>query len=377
MGSGSVTGAVVAASGAGIYGGTDGTYGTNTFNNNLTLAMGAAAYFDLGASATGMNDQIVVNGNLTLNGNVIHLKAPGTSVSLDVGDYTLFSSANLVTVNGSLSLVWDVPPANAAKYSLLVAGNAVLLHYASSPGPFIVSTLASPNPAYPNQTVLISATVSTNGSTLNHITADVSQAAGTAPGTTILTLVSTGTANPTTYTNSVTVGASVPVGTVTNYFTATDNASLVNFATNTLSIISGAPKISAFSASPNPVGPGQLVTLTATVVGYSYPITNVTVTGSAITGSPLTLVSSNGTSVYTSSATVVSAGVLTITGTDSANETVTTNLTINLLDIWAGDKVANYWDLSSANWTNAGVQNTRSPTGTVCFSPITAQRIRP
>ena len=180
MGSGTVTGAVVAASGAGIYGGTDGTYGTNTFNNNLTLATGAAAYFDLGASATGLNDQIVVNGNLTLNGNVIHLKAPSTSVSLDVGDYTLFSSANLVTVNGSLSLVWDVPPANAAKYSLLVAGNTVLLHYAASPGPFIVSSSASPNPAYPNQTVLISATVSTNGSTLNSITADVSQAAGTA-----------------------------------------------------------------------------------------------------------------------------------------------------------------------------------------------------
>ena len=91
---------------------------------------------------------------------------------------------------------------------------------------------------------------------------------------------------------------------MTNYFTAIDNASLTNLATNTLSIISGAPKISAFSASPNPVGPGQLVTLTATVVGYSYPISSVTVTGSAITGSPLTLVSSNGTSVYTNSATV-------------------------------------------------------------------------
>ena len=54
MGSGTVTGSVSTVSGSGIYGGTDGTYGTNTFNNNLTLATGAAAYFDLGASATGM-----------------------------------------------------------------------------------------------------------------------------------------------------------------------------------------------------------------------------------------------------------------------------------------------------------------------------------
>jgi fibronectin-binding autotransporter adhesin len=70
MGSGTVTGAVSVASGSGIYGGTDGTYGTNTFINNLTLSSGAAAYFDLGTSATGSNDEIVVQGTLTLNGNV-------------------------------------------------------------------------------------------------------------------------------------------------------------------------------------------------------------------------------------------------------------------------------------------------------------------
>ena len=127
----------------------------------------------------------------------------------------------------------------------MFAGNVILLHYASSPGPFILSSVSSPNPAYPNESVLISATVATNGSTLNSITVDASQAAGTASGTTILTLVSSGTANPTIYTNSVTVGASVPAGTVTNYFRAVDNASFVNLATNTLNIISGAPVILA------------------------------------------------------------------------------------------------------------------------------------
>ena len=355
MGGGAVNGSVNAASGSGIYGGTDGTYGTNTFNNNLTLASGAAVYFDLGASATGPNDQIVVNGNLTFNGNVIHLKAPSTAALLDMAfDYTLFSSPNLITVASTPTIVWDVPPANWPKYILVVAGNTVRLHYVASPGPFIVSSSALPNPAYDNENILISAMVMTNGSTLKSITVDASQIAGTAPGTTILTLVSTGTANPTIYTNSVTVGAAVPIGTVTYYSTAIDNANITFLATNTLSIISGVPVMSGVTAVPNPVSPGQLVTVTATVVGYSYPISSVTVTGSAINGSPLTLVSSNGTSVYTNSATAVSAGVLTVTGTDSANETVTTNLTLNLMDIWSGDGSHNYWDLTSANWVNGG-----------------------
>ena len=144
----------------------DGTYGTNTFINNLTLASGAAAYFDLGTSATGSNDVIVVNGTLTFNGNAIHLKAPGTSVYLGFGDYTLFSSPNTFSVVSPPTLVWDVPPVNAAKYSLVVAGNNLVLHYTSAPGPFILSTSASPNPAYNNESVLISAMVSTNGSTL-------------------------------------------------------------------------------------------------------------------------------------------------------------------------------------------------------------------
>ena len=129
MGSGTVNGAVVVASGSGIYGGTDGTYGTNTFASNLTLASGAAAYFDLGTSATGSNDLIVVNGTLTLNGNTIHLKAPSPTAVLAPNNYLLFSDASPVAGNTALTLVWDVPPANSAKYALAVSGKNVILQY--------------------------------------------------------------------------------------------------------------------------------------------------------------------------------------------------------------------------------------------------------
>ena len=312
MGSGTVTGAVSVASGSGIYGGTDGTYGTNTFINNLTLSSGAAAYFDLGTSATGSNDEIVVQGTLTLNGNVIHVKAPGTSALLAPASYLLFSNASAIAGNTALSLVWDVAPVNSARYTLAVLGNNVVLQYASGAGPLITSTIASPNPAYPNETVLISATVVTNQNPTTSITADVSQTAGTGqPGSGATTVPLVLSATPNVYTNSVNVGASVPIGTVTNIVTAVDSAANTSYATNALSIISGAPTITP-SVSPNPAGLGQTITISATVLGNSYPIgaNGVSVDVSAIAGtSPgttiVTLYPSATANVYTNSYTVL------------------------------------------------------------------------
>lgn len=91
---------------------------------------------------------------------------------------------------------------------------------------------------------MISATVTPNPDTLNpvnNVTADVSQTAGTAPGTTIIPLYLSAT--PNVYTNSVTVGGAVPIGTVTNYITAVDSASVPDYSTNALSILSGMPVI--------------------------------------------------------------------------------------------------------------------------------------
>ena len=101
LGSGTNKGAVTADANSAIYAGLDGTYGTNTFNNSLTLSGGATAHFDLGVKANQSNDLIVVGAGgtstLTLNGNQIHIKAPSTAVGLDTADYTLFQ------VNGTIS----------------------------------------------------------------------------------------------------------------------------------------------------------------------------------------------------------------------------------------------------------------------------------
>lgn len=88
-GSGTVKGNVTAASGATIVPGIINGAGTLTFNNNLTLN-GQAFSFDLGATANGASDKIIVGGTLTLNGN--------STISLNLlagtffnGTYTLLS----------------------------------------------------------------------------------------------------------------------------------------------------------------------------------------------------------------------------------------------------------------------------------------------
>jgi len=151
MGYGTVNGPVNAGAGSGIYGGTDGTYGTNTFAGNLNLTAGAVPHFDVGTSATGSNDEIVVNGNLTLNNTFIHVKAPGTSASLATANYVLFSSANPITVNGTITLIWDVQPANFNFYQPVVVGNTIVLKYGFVAGPQIGVSSATPNPATPTE----------------------------------------------------------------------------------------------------------------------------------------------------------------------------------------------------------------------------------
>ena len=73
--------------------------------------------------------------------------------------------------------------------------------------------------------------------------------------------------------------------TTTTIVTAVDNGGKTTQATNEFGIIYGLPSISA-SVSPNPVGLNQVVTITATVLGKSYPVSagGVTVDVSAIAG---------------------------------------------------------------------------------------------
>jgi fibronectin-binding autotransporter adhesin len=106
-GSGAVTGNTAAGSGSTIVPGTVGTAGTLTFNNDLTLN-GQSITFDLRNNTTegiGTNDEIVVAGNLTLNGGEkIYLNY--LDGQLAAGTYTLLRYGNSKSGNFSLGAAY-------------------------------------------------------------------------------------------------------------------------------------------------------------------------------------------------------------------------------------------------------------------------------
>ena len=203
-GSGTVNGSVNTSSGSGIYAGTDGTYGTNMFNNNLTLASGALCYLDVGTLYNGSNDLISVGGTLTLNSTAFHVKAPGTAVNLDTNhDYVLVTAASLSGTPNSTP-AWDIQPANAANYIVTTNGNSVVLHYSASAPPS-GSGFASPATVNRNQNTLITVTVTPGSSPISSVVLNTTPIGGTT-----VSLVRSNLSN--VYTNTVTVGAGIAPG---------------------------------------------------------------------------------------------------------------------------------------------------------------------
>jgi autotransporter-associated beta strand protein len=228
-GFGTNNGPMSAAAGAKIYGGTDGTYGTNTFNNDLTLASGAACYLDLGTVFNGNNDRIVVNGTVTANGNAIHIKAPNTASLFDItADYVLISSANAIRGTFASVPVWEVAPANAGHFSIVTSGNTVLLRYSAIAAPVIAAS-ANPTTVLRNQPTVITANVLPGSSAINTVTVDLTPLGGA-----LLSLVQSNAS--TLYTNAVTIPATANAGGVTLTVTATDTSARSGSASVPLTI---------------------------------------------------------------------------------------------------------------------------------------------
>ena len=195
-GSGMVTGSVSTVSGSKIYAGTDGTYGTNTFNNNLTFVSGASGYFDLSSTAGGANDRITLSGAgsvLTCGGAGIGIKCGAT---LDqANDYTLFSlTGGSASIAGSFNAtpVWTgTTPANASAFSIVTIGNNVVLHY---------STGATNLPAVTN---LAASSIVVTTATLN---GKVVSTGGEYPNVKIYYGKTDGGTNPAAWTTNVSLG---------------------------------------------------------------------------------------------------------------------------------------------------------------------------
>ncbi len=357
LGSGTVNGSVTVASGAGIYGGLDLAYGTNTITTNLTFLSGAVVYMDLGTTFNGSKDLISIGKNLTLNSAVFHLKAPSTSVNLDTTDYVLASVGG--TTTGNPFLTWDVAPLNSAHYSIGKSGNNIILHYNSSLVPSGTG-VASPDPVVRNQPVLITVTVTFSSNPINTVMVDAS-ALGASSN---LPLISAGGGN---YTNTVVVAPGSAAGTIPLVATMTDSGSLVGttpsftVTVNTSSEVwNGGGANNLWSSNPNwqsghaPGYVGDSLTFAGTTrltpdMNAGYTISTLTFDGTA--GS-FTLGSSGGYG-------------LTVTGGSIANNsanTQTLNLAVanaaNLLDVSGGNNIVFNGGIAGAG----GLQNDNSGT---------------
>ena len=314
-GSGTINGSVATGVGTTIYPGTDGTAGTLTINNNLTLNTGGTTKFDLSTSHSSGNDQIVVGGSLYLSGGVINLKALSGTANLDGGDYVLVSTVS--GVSGTLPAVaWiGSQPANANSYSLTVVGNNLVLKHGSILNPSVIATV-TPATAGRYQSVTISATVTPGTYSIGTVTVDLSSIGGSSSQPLVL-------ASGNVYTNSYTVQPGTSLGNFPITVTATDINSYTGSSSPVLTVAAanvvwngaGSGNWSDNTDWLNQEGPGYagdavvfagVTGLTATM-DNAYSVSSVTFTNGAgnftinTTGNTLTLTAGGVTNISTSS----------------------------------------------------------------------------
>jgi len=245
LGSGNNSGFVNTSAGSKIFAGTDGGYGTNTFNSDLTLVSGAGVYLDLGTTVSGSNDQVVVAGTLTVNNNTLHIKAPSTSASLDAAaDYVLIT-AGAISGTFATAPIWDVAPANAGHYTVVTSGNTVKLHYdASANAPLVTKTSANPASALRNGTTLLTATITPGGAPISTVTVDLSALGGST-----VSLVQSNSSS--VYTNTITIPPTASAGSLTLTVTVTDSASATGSAGLPLTVATSSEVWSGGGANQN------------------------------------------------------------------------------------------------------------------------------
>ena len=230
-GLGSLSGTVTV--GGDIAAGSNAIPGALTINANLNFAPGGTATFSLDTTVSGANDSIVANGGVASSFNVIHIKAPSTSVNLDAADYVLVDNYFGSGISGSFQSqpVWDVMPLNHANYVIQNNGNQqIVLHYFTATPPTAKIAL-TPSTVGHNQSSLVTVTVTPGSSgTITGVTLDTSSLGGSS----ILPLNQVGATLA--FTNSISAITNVP-GVYTLAATVSDSAGASAMVYSNLTVI--------------------------------------------------------------------------------------------------------------------------------------------
>ena len=230
-GSGANNGSVNTVSGAKVFAGTDGGYGTNTFNQDLTLVSGASVGMDLNTSASGANDRLVVLGNLNLTNTTFRIKAPSVGVNLDpLNDYLLATVSGTLSGSVNPTPVWDLQAGNSSAFAVMITnGNQIVLHAIAVP-PSFVGGSAAPAIVGHNQSIVISTAVSQGLYTITNVSANASNLGSAAS----VTLVADGTGN---FTNTIAATSAVTLGAKTIPITVTDNGNISSVTNLSVTIV--------------------------------------------------------------------------------------------------------------------------------------------
>ena len=166
----------------------------------------------------------------------------------------------------------------------------------------------------------------------------------------------TNIASPTT-TNYTDTGVSYG----TTYYYVVSSTNVFGESTNSAQVSaveSIGPLITAASASPNPVSPGQILSISATVTANTNPVATVTVDVSVIGGLTNQVLVSDGTGNYTNGVTVaatpmVGVQTLTVNASDNLDNLAAPyplSLTIqSVYETWDGGGGDNNWS-DATNW---------------------------
>lgn len=131
-GGGKVTGNVTGSGSSTISPGS--SPGTLSFDNDLTLPPGDGLTFDLTNNTTigsGINDLLVVNGNLTLNSNLVTIRPIAPGGALANGTYRLVNytgaKTGFLSISAGTRYTFTLDEATAGRINLNVTGNAANL----------------------------------------------------------------------------------------------------------------------------------------------------------------------------------------------------------------------------------------------------------
>jgi len=225
--------------------------GTLHVTGNLTLGSGASTAFSVTNLAAGVSDNIAVGGSLTLNYNNVRIKAPSAAASLDqTADYVLMTASS---ISGSCASppAWDVAPLNAANYSIVVSGGNVKLHYSAVLGPKGVGEANPSTNALPNNSVVLTMTV-TNGTGANpSILSVVANASAITGGAATPFSQKSQASGVSVWTNSIIVPNSTPLGLVSVPVTITDGNGNVAIINITFTVVSATAIWDGLAANEN------------------------------------------------------------------------------------------------------------------------------